>query len=92
MSYKNLITVGPGKRAGKACVRDLRITVEEVLEYLASGMTAEEIVSDFPNLTRADVRAMSRWSRRPGMRRSARYILRKGSNSGPSSSWPPMTK
>ncbi|MCA1606939.1 MAG: DUF433 domain-containing protein [Acidobacteria bacterium] len=47
----------PNKRSGKPCVRGLRITVYEVLEYLASDMTEEEILADFPDLTRDDLRA-----------------------------------
>jgi uncharacterized protein (DUF433 family) len=57
MDYRQIITIDPGKRAGKPCIRDLRITVYEVLEYLASGMTEDEILADFPDLTREDVRA-----------------------------------
>lgn len=57
MDYKNLITIEPGKRGGKPCIRGLRITVYEVLEYLASGMSEEEILKDFPDLTREDIRA-----------------------------------
>ena len=57
MEYRHLITSEPGKRGGKPCVRGLRITVTDVLEYLASGMSVEEIVSDFPDLTDEDVRA-----------------------------------
>ena len=57
MSYSEIITVEPGKRSGKPCIRGLRITVSDVLEYLASGMTEDEIVSDFPELTREDIRA-----------------------------------
>ena len=48
MEYQRLITIEPGKRGGKPCVRGLRITVTDVLEYLASGMMVEEIVADFP--------------------------------------------
>jgi uncharacterized protein (DUF433 family) len=51
------ITVDPGKRSGKPCVRGLRITVSDVLEYLASGMTEAEIVADFPDLSSDDIRA-----------------------------------
>jgi len=51
------ITVDPGKRSGKPCVRGLRITVTDILEYLASGMTEAEIVRDFPELAIEDVRA-----------------------------------
>ena len=57
MSYKDLITIDSGKRGGKPCVRGLRITVYDVLEYLASGMSEDEILSDFPDLTRTDIRA-----------------------------------
>lgn len=57
MDYRRLITIEPGKRGGKPCVRDLRITVTDVLEYLASGMSIEEILADFPDLTAEDVRA-----------------------------------
>lgn len=51
------ITVEPGKRSGKPCIRGLRITVSDVLEYLASGMTEAEIITDFPELTSEDIRA-----------------------------------
>ncbi len=51
------ITVDPGKRSGKPCIRGLRITVSDVLEYLASGMTEVEIVADFPDLSSDDIRA-----------------------------------
>jgi uncharacterized protein (DUF433 family) len=57
MEYRHLITIEPGKRGGKPCVRGLRITVTDVLEYLASGMSVAEIVADFPDLTDEDVRA-----------------------------------
>jgi uncharacterized protein (DUF433 family) len=57
MDYLRLITIEPGKRGGKPCIRGLRITVTDVLEYLASGMTVEEILADFPDLTAEDIRA-----------------------------------
>ncbi len=57
MNYQHLITIEPGKRGGKPCIRGLRITVYDVLEYLASGMTEDQILKDFPNLTREDIRA-----------------------------------
>jgi uncharacterized protein (DUF433 family) len=57
MSYGGRITIEPGKRNGKPCIRGLRITVYEVLEYLASGMSPEEIVKDFPDLTVEDIKA-----------------------------------
>ena len=53
----NRITVDPGKRSGKPCIRGLRITVSDVLEYLASGMTESQILADFPELTIEDIRA-----------------------------------
>lgn len=57
MNYEGRITREPGKRGGKPCIRGLRITVSEVLEYLASGMSPEEIVNDFPDLIIEDIRA-----------------------------------
>ena len=57
MNYQDYITIEPDKRGGKPCVRGLRITVYEVLEYLASGMTEEEMLEDFPDLTREDLKA-----------------------------------
>ena len=57
MDYRALITIEPGKRGGKPCIRGLRITVYDVLDYLASGMSEDEILSDFPDLTRDDIRA-----------------------------------
>jgi uncharacterized protein (DUF433 family) len=53
--YKQFITIEPGKRGGKPCVRGMRITVYDVLGYLASGMTTEEIIEDFPELTKDDI-------------------------------------
>jgi uncharacterized protein (DUF433 family) len=57
MSYQKIITIEPGKRGGKPCIRGLRITVYDVLEYLASGMSEEEILKDFPDLTKEDIKA-----------------------------------
>lgn len=57
MSYEHIITVEPDKRSGKPCIRGMRITVYDVLEYLASGMSEEEILSDFSELTREDIKA-----------------------------------
>lgn len=57
MDYRAFITIEPRKRGGKPCIRGLRITVYEVLEYLASGMREEEILADFPDLTGEDIRA-----------------------------------
>lgn len=57
MNGEQRITIDPGKRGGKPCIRGLRITVYDVLEYLASGMSEEDILKDFPDLTREDIRA-----------------------------------
>jgi len=57
MNYRDIITVESGKRGGKPCVRGLRITVYEVLDYLASDMTEAEILEDFPDLTQEDLKA-----------------------------------
>lgn len=57
MDHLNHITVEPGKRGGQPCVRGMRITVKNVLEYLAGGMNVEELLADFPELTTEDVRA-----------------------------------
>jgi uncharacterized protein (DUF433 family) len=56
-NYQNRITIEPGKRSGKPCIRGMRVTVYDVLEYLASGMSEEEILSDFPELKKDDIRA-----------------------------------
>lgn len=57
MGYQDRITIEPGKRSGKACIRGMRITVTDVLEYLASGMTEAEPLRDFPELEPEDIRA-----------------------------------
>ena len=57
MSYKDRITIEAGKMGGKPCIRGLRITVYDVLDYLASGMSEEEILSDLPDLEPEDIRA-----------------------------------
>ena len=57
MAYAKLITIEPGKRSGQPCIRGMRITVYDVLSYLASGMTESEILADFPYLTSQDIRA-----------------------------------
>ncbi len=58
MDYQGRITIEPGKRNGKPCIRGLRITVSDVLDYLAGGMTEAEILADFPDLEAADFRAI----------------------------------
>jgi uncharacterized protein (DUF433 family) len=57
MAYLDIITMEPGKRGGKPCIRGLRITVYDVLENLASGMTHADILREFPYLTEDDIRA-----------------------------------
>jgi uncharacterized protein (DUF433 family) len=57
MNYSKIITMEPGKRGGKPCIRGTRMTVTDVLEYLASGMSEEEILREFPDLTAEDIRA-----------------------------------
>jgi uncharacterized protein (DUF433 family) len=57
MDYRKIITIEPGKMGGKPSIRGMRITVYDVLDYLASGMTEEEILRDFPYLTGEDIRA-----------------------------------
>jgi uncharacterized protein (DUF433 family) len=57
MDYRNIITVESGKRGGKPCVRGIRITVGDVLGWIAAGMTHQEIIEDFPDLTEDDIRA-----------------------------------
>jgi uncharacterized protein (DUF433 family) len=57
MGYTNIITLEPGKRGGKPCIRGLRVTVYDVLEYLASGMTHADILRELPFLTEEDILA-----------------------------------
>jgi uncharacterized protein (DUF433 family) len=57
MDYSKIITIEPGKRSGKPCIRGMRMTVTDVLEYLAAGMTEKEILEEFPDLTAEDIRA-----------------------------------
>jgi uncharacterized protein (DUF433 family) len=56
-SYKNIITIDPGKRSGKPCIRGMRITVYDILGWLASGMTNKEIIEDYPELKEEDIYA-----------------------------------
>jgi len=57
MDYRKIITMEPDKRGGKPCIRGMRITVGDILDYLAGGMTMEEVVDDFPDITREDILA-----------------------------------
>ena len=90
--YSKIITVEPGRRGGKPCIRDLRITVYDVLEYLASGMTEDEILADFPDLQQAKISGR-RWpSPRIGSAVSCRSLPLAGGDEGgasPPSQSPP---
>jgi uncharacterized protein (DUF433 family) len=57
MDYSKIITIEAGKRSGKPCIRGMRISVSDVLSYLASGMSDKEIIVDFPELTAEDIKA-----------------------------------
>jgi uncharacterized protein (DUF433 family) len=57
MDWRSIITIEPGKRSGKPCIRGMRITVGDILDYLAGGMSIPEILHDFPDLTEIDIRA-----------------------------------
>ena len=57
MDYSKIITIEPGKRSGKPCIRGMRITVTDILDYLASGMSSDEILQDFGELTAEDIQA-----------------------------------
>ena len=57
VNYKNIITIEPGKRSGKPCIKGMRITVYDILGWLAEGMTKEEIIEDYPELQEADIYA-----------------------------------
>ena len=61
-NYRDRITIDPGKRGGKPCIRGLRITVYDVLAYLGSGMTQDEILTDFPSLEREDLLAVLQYA------------------------------
>ena len=62
------ITIEPGKRSGQPCIRGLRITVWDVLDWLASGMSEEQILADYPELETADFRAIFDYASRVGRR------------------------
>jgi uncharacterized protein (DUF433 family) len=68
LGWEELITVTPGVRSGKPCVRGTRITVQDVLEYLAAGMTEAQIVTDFPSLTSESIRAVLAFAAAPERR------------------------
>ena len=57
MTYQDIVTIEPGKRGGRACIRGMRIAVADILGWLAAGMSHEQILSDYPELTEDDIRA-----------------------------------
>ena len=77
MDYRDYITIEPNKRGGKRCVRGLRITVYEVLEYLASEMTEEKILEDFPDLTHEDLKACIAYAADRQVRRLSKGMLQR---------------
>ncbi|GBF82786.1 DUF433 domain-containing protein [Aphanothece sacrum] len=76
MNYQNIITIEPDKRGGKPCIRRMRITVYDVLGWLASGMSQDEIVDDFPELTKEDIKACLEFA----ADREHRFVVSKGVN------------
>ena len=68
MDYSNIITIEPGQRSGQPCIRGMRLTVYAVMDYLGGGMSIEEVLQDFPSLTRGDIQAcfayVADWGRR----------------------------
>lgn len=71
VDYQKIITIEPGKRSGQPCIRGMRITVYDVLEYLAGGMSEEEVLDDFPYLTHEDILACFAFAAEP--KRRVRY-------------------
>ena len=74
MNYEHIITIEADKRGGKPCIRGLRITFPDVLDYLAGGMTEQEILADFPDLTAEDLKAGLAFAveRKAGLARQSR--------------------
>lgn len=69
MQYLDRITIEPDKRGGKPCIRGMRISVDDVLGYLASGMTEQDILTDFPELTREDILACLAYKKELGSKK-----------------------
>lgn len=80
MRHRDRITIEPGKRGGKPCIRNRRIAVYDILSYLASGMTAEEIMGDFPELEKEDILASLEWASELERRTIAAPASRPGSS------------
>ena len=70
MDFRKIITVEPDKRSGQPCIRGMRLTVYDVLEYLASGMTTDEVLAEYPELTRDDILACFAYAAESGRRTS----------------------
>ena len=68
VDYRKIITTEPDKRGGEPCIRGMRITVCDILEYLGGGMSVEEILHDFPELTEEDIRACFAYAADPERR------------------------
>ena len=81
MTHLDRITIEPGKRSGKPCIRGLRIAVTDVLDYLASGMSEEDLLRDFPDLTREDIRACLAFAAEPD---TALLVIEPGRGAGTS--------
>ena len=81
MTHFDRITIEPGKRSGKPCIRGLRIAVSDVLDYLASGMSEEDLLRDFPDLTREDIRACLAFAAEPD---TALLVIEPGHGAGTS--------
>ena len=81
MTHLDRITIEPGKRSGKPCIRGLRIAVSDVLDYLASGMSEEDLLRDFPDLTREDIRACLAFAAEPD---TALLVIEPGHGAGTS--------
>jgi uncharacterized protein (DUF433 family) len=67
MDYRKIFTIDPKKRSGQPCIRGMRMTFKDVLQYLASGMTIPEILDDFPDLTEEDIRVCQAYAADHGM-------------------------
>lgn len=72
MSYQSIITIQPGKRDGKPCIRNMRITVYDILEWLGAGMSVQDILRDYPELTEEDILACLQFA--AARERSLRYL------------------
>ena len=86
-SYRDVITIELGKRGGRPCIRGMRITVYDVLSYLASGMTTDEILADFPYLTEEDIQACLSYAADRERQLTATFFLDFHLTDNPNSFW-----